>query len=185
MKKIQNIAFGLLFFGVVLMAAIVPKAHADEAHLAVSYSTEHLNGIRAGYRWTDGPKFLPQSWFDLIGSPRVHWEAAVNTWVNSRQSDDRLNAVTFSPVLQWSLTGGSQPLLLEAGIGVALLDDQQISDRELSISFQFEDRIALAWQYDPMSKARLSFGYSHYSQADIKRPNDGLDLWVLTWHVPI
>src|SRR5690606_20751933 len=115
MKKIQNSAFGLLLFGVVLMAAMVPRAQADEGQLAVSYSTEHLDGLRAGYRWTDGPKILPQRWFDLIGSPRVHWEAAVNTWVNSRNSHDRINAITFSPVLQWSLTGGSQPLLLEAG----------------------------------------------------------------------
>lgn len=185
MKRLQNITAFVVFFSIVLLAAVVPKAQADEAHLAVSYSTEHINGLRAGYRWTDGPKLLPESWFALVGSPRVHWEAAVNTWVNSRNSDDRINAITLSPVLQWTLVDGAHPLLLEAGIGVSLLDDQQISDRDLSISFQFEDRIALAWQYDPTSKARLSFGYSHYSQADIKRPNDGLDLWVLTWHIPI
>ncbi|SDB19336.1 Lipid A 3-O-deacylase (PagL) [Pseudidiomarina indica] len=185
MKNIKNKTFGVLLGGLLLPALLSSPVQADELHVAASYSTDHLNGLRVGYRWTDGPKILPESWFALVGSPRVHWELGLNTWVNSRHSDDRLNALTFSPVLQWTLTQSNRPLFLEAGIGVSLLDDQQISDRDLSISFQFEDRIGLSWQYDPISEARLSFSYAHYSQADLARPNDGLDFWVLTWHVPI
>ncbi|CUA86471.1 acyloxyacyl hydrolase [Pseudidiomarina woesei] len=181
LKKLSNFLYGLTFFAAVVGAIYVPTAKANELHVAASYSTEHLNGLRAGYRWTDGPTIVPQSWLAAIGSPRVHWEAAVNSWVNSRRSSERINALTFSPVLQWAL---APQLFLEAGIGVSLFDETRISDRELSIAFQFEDRIGLSWQFDTHAGTRLSFGYAHYSQADIQRPNDGLDLWVLSWHQP-
>ncbi|RUO49303.1 acyloxyacyl hydrolase [Pseudidiomarina donghaiensis] len=167
--------------GMVLAASFVPTAKADEVHVAASYSAEHLNGLRAGFRWTDGPSIVPKSWLTAIGNPRVHWEAAVNTLVNSRNSSERINALSFSPVLQWAL---APRLFLEAGIGVSLFDETRISDRELAISFQFEDRIGISWELDTISGSRLSFGYAHYSQADIQRPNDGLDLWVLSWHQP-
>lgn len=185
MTTLSNKLLGVTLGTLLLPALLSPTAHADEFHLTASYSTDHLTGIRLGYRWTDGPKILPEAWFAWVGSPRVHWELGLNTWVNSRNSDDRINAVTFSPVLQWALTHGERPLFLEAGIGVSVLDEQRISDRNLSISFQFEDRIGISWQYDPFSDARISFGYAHYSQADLDRPNDGLDFWSLTWHKPL
>ena len=185
MNKLRKTLYSLLLLAVFASTMILPKSYADELHVAVSYSASDIDGLRLGYRWTDAWQPLPASWLAAIGSPRVHYEAAINSWENTQESSERINALTFSPVLQWRLTDWKQPLYLEAGIGVSLFDEQQLAGRELSISFQFEDRIGLSWEYDQESKARVSLGYSHYSQADLAKPNDGLDLWVLSWHVPL
>ncbi|MGM0428905.1 MAG: acyloxyacyl hydrolase [Pseudomonadota bacterium] len=34
------------------------------------------------------------------------------------------------------------------------------------------------------SEALVAIGYTHYSNADTKRPNDGLDFFWLSWGLP-
>ncbi|MBR38006.1 MAG: acyloxyacyl hydrolase, partial [Idiomarina sp.] len=53
------------------------------------------------------------------------------------------------------------------------------------LGYQFEDRVGLSWQYSADSKARITVQYSHYSNADIERPNDGLDFYSIYWVLPI
>jgi len=155
----------------------------NEWHVTASYSTDQLRGVRAGYRITDVQLSLLDR-LTWLGSPKLHVEAAVNYWENSNNHADNIAALTVSPVLSWQLSEGSRPLFLEAGIGASLIDDKQIGDRGLSTTFQFEDRIALSWQYSVKSLARLTFGYTHYSNADLDKPNDGLDFFSLTWNLP-
>lgn len=158
---------------------------AAEFHVAGSYSADQLWGMRVGVRSASiEQQLFPNNLLDLIGSPKIYLEGAFNQWRNSDHSDDQLNAITFNPIFQWHLAGEQRPLYLEAGIGFALLDDSTISNRDLSIHFQFEDRIGLSWQYGTSSKARVSLVYTHYSQADLARPNDGLDFFSLNWHYP-
>ncbi|RUO72958.1 acyloxyacyl hydrolase [Idiomarina ramblicola] len=153
---------------------------ADEIHFTGAYSTDQLRGIRAGYRVTDLPVELP-TW---IGSPKLHVEAALNHWQDSDNTADNITALTISPILSWQITGTQRPLFVEAGIGGSYFDKTKISNRRLSTQFQFEDRVSLSWQYSHNSKARIALGYTHYSNADIKRPNDGLDFFWLSWALP-
>ncbi|WP_241970451.1 acyloxyacyl hydrolase [Pseudidiomarina sediminum] len=160
-------------------------ASAAEFHVAGAYSADQLWGMRVGLRSNAlEQQLLPNNVLDLIGSPSIYLEGALNQWRDSDNHDDKLNALTLLPIFQWHLAGEQRPLYLEAGIGVALLDDSTISNRDLSIHFQFEDRIGLSWQYGTNSKARVSVVYTHYSQADLDRPNDGLDFFSLNWHYP-
>ncbi|HAS16156.1 MAG TPA: acyloxyacyl hydrolase [Idiomarina abyssalis] len=153
---------------------------ADEVHFTGAYSTDQLRGVRAGYRVTNLPVELP-TW---IGSPKLHVEAALNHWQDSNNTEDNITAFTISPILSWHIAGAQRPLFLEAGIGGSYFDKTQISNRRLSTQFQFEDRISLSWQYNRSSSARIALGYTHYSNADIKRPNDGLDFFWLSWALP-
>lgn len=165
------------------MVLIGAPVQANEIHLAADYSADQLRGARIGYRWTnlDWPVTLP-AW---LGSPRLHAEAALNTWQNSNNTSDNLTALTMSPVISWSLTDGNRPLQLEAGIGVSYFEKTTLGDRRLSTQFQFEDRIGLTWQYSTTSTARLGLHYFHYSNADLDQPNDGLDFFRISWHYPI
>ncbi|WP_417687747.1 acyloxyacyl hydrolase [Pseudidiomarina sp.] len=158
---------------------------AQEFHVGAVYSADQLWGGRIGLRSDNyAQALLPDSWLAAIGSPTLSFEGAVNHWQDSNNSNDKLTALTLSPVFQWHIAGNQRPLFFEAGIGLSALDGSSIGDRKLSIHFQFEDRVALSWQYSNASKARLSFAYTHYSQADIDRPNDGLDFFSLNWHIP-
>ncbi|MDV6315150.1 acyloxyacyl hydrolase [Idiomarina sp. HP20-50] len=157
------------------------SSFADEVHLTGAYSTDQLRGIRAGYRVTDLPIELPE-W---IGSPTVHVEAALNHWQDSNNTADNITAFSISPILSWKIAGTQRPLYFEAGIGGSYFDKTRIGNRRLSTQFQFEDRMSLSWQYDKSTPAHISLGYTHYSNADIKLPNDGLDFFWLSWAVPI
>ncbi|PTC00284.1 acyloxyacyl hydrolase [Thalassospira xiamenensis] len=172
---------------VTTLSVISGPTHANETpnewHVSGSYSTDQLRGVRAGYRITDVDLSLLDH-LTWLGSPKLHVEAAVNYWENSNDHADNIAALTVSPVLSWQLSEGRRPLFLEAGIGASLIDDKQIGDRGLSTTFQFEDRIALSWQYSVTSLARLTLGYTHYSNADLDSPNDGLDFFSLTWSAP-
>ncbi|MGM7447249.1 acyloxyacyl hydrolase [Idiomarina sp. ST20R2A10] len=156
------------------------SSFADEIHVAGAYSTDQLRGVRAGYRVTDLPIELP-SW---IGSPDVHLEAALNHWQDSNNTADNITAFTISPILSWHVAGAERPLYIEAGIGGSYFDKTRIGNRRLSTQFQFEDRVSLSWQYSQSSDARIALGYTHYSNADIKRPNDGLDFLWMSWVLP-
>ncbi|QJR81168.1 acyloxyacyl hydrolase [Alteromonas pelagimontana] len=174
------LAFGLVgalsVFGLVTPTSV----YADEWHITSSYSTDQLRGARVGYRWTDISVSILQDW-KWLGSPKLHLEGALNNWQNSNDHSDNIFAFTISPVLAWQLSDGPRPLYLEAGIGGSYLDATRLSNRRLSTRFQFEDRIGVSWQYLAHSDARIMLSYVHYSNADINRPNDGLDFFGLTW----
>lgn len=154
---------------------------ADEIHFSGAYSADQLRGVRAGYRVTDLPIQLP-NW---LGSPDLHLEAALNHWQDSNNTADNITAFTVSPIVSWQIAGTQRPLYLEAGIGGSYFDTTRLGDRRLSTQFQFEDRVSLSWQYNKTADARISLGYTHYSNADIKRPNDGLDFFWMSWVLPL
>ncbi|RUO45855.1 acyloxyacyl hydrolase [Pseudidiomarina aquimaris] len=178
--------FSRLIIATALVAAGASQhVDAQEFHVGAVYSADQLWGGRIGLRSDDyAQTLLPDSWLSAIGNPTIAFEGALNQWQDSNDSSDKLTALTLSPVFQWQIAGEQRPLYVEAGIGVSVLDGTTIGDRNLSIHFQFEDRLALSWQYSSASKARISLAYTHYSQADLDRPNDGLDFFSINWHIP-
>lgn len=62
----------------------------------------------------------------------------------------------------------------EVGIGAALFDRKQVSDRNIATAFQFSEHFGLGLQWrDRMS---LGWRYTHYSNAGLGKPNDGIDM---------
>lgn len=153
---------------------------ADEVSFTASYSTDQFRGARVAYRFTDIPLEMP----GFLGSPKLYIDTGLNHWQDSNDTSDNITAFTISPVASWHIAGSERPLYLEAGIGGSYFDKTSLGNRKLSTKFQFEDRISLSWQFSKNSDARIDFGYTHYSNADIKRPNDGLDFYWLSWVHP-
>jgi len=104
-----------------------------------------------------------------------YFEASVNYW-DAR--DTEIYALAFSPVfvLYWGEEEGSFRPYLEVGIGAALLSDTTLAGRDLSTTFQFENRFGAGIRLD-----RLDFHirYMHYSNGSVKQPNHGVDAFVL------
>jgi lipid A 3-O-deacylase len=69
---------------------------------------------------------------------------------------------------------------LEAGIGISIFNKTKIDSRDLTTNFLFENRIGTGIK---MGNWDLSFRYMHYSNASIKKPNDGIDIFIgsLSW----
>lgn len=177
MKTIAKSVIGIALLGTIG----TNMAAANEIHFGGIYSTDQLRGVRFGYR-TDSIK-LP--FLESFGNPDIALEPAINHWQNSNNHADNITALSISPIARWRLTDNKRPLYLEAGIGVAYMDDNQIGDRRLSTHAHFEDRIGMSWQYDTESDARISVQYTHYSNADIDTPNDGLDFYSIYWVYPL
>lgn len=114
------------------------------------------------------------------GYVRGYFELSYNRWEHGR---DNINAVAFSPVFQYVFDAGNATWYpyIEAGIGVACLDDYEINDRNMSSNFQFEDRIGAGIRIKNMD---ISVRYMHYSNAGLEEPNDGLDMLIgtLAWY---
>ncbi len=94
-----------------------------------------------------------------------------------------MNAVALSPVFQYTFHTGSAVWYpyIEAGVGVAYLDDYTINNRNLSSNLLFEDRIGVGVR---IKNIDISFRYMHYSNAGLKEPNDGIDILIgtLAWY---
>lgn len=175
------------FFSAIMFLSLVTtvNADADEWHIGAAYSPSHERGVRLGYRLTDLGWQLPSGLQQWFGDPEIGLEGALNVWQNSDRHSDNITALTLSPMFRWQLTESATPIYLEAGIGGSYLDQTSIGDRDLSTHFQFEDRVGVSWQFDPDSKQLLSLYFSHYSNADIEAPNDGVNFFSLYWVMPL
>ncbi|MDX1460958.1 MAG: acyloxyacyl hydrolase [Xanthomonadales bacterium] len=130
-----------------------------------------LDIYRVGHRW-GFKKTLWQGDSSRIGG---YYEASLNRWNGPL---DDITAVAFSPVFVWSFgesAGRAQPYI-EAGIGVAFLDDKSVGGRQLGSSWQFEDRIGFGLKFERWD---IHYRYMHYSNADLEKPNQGIDAHVI------
>lgn len=70
-------------------------------------------------------------------------------------------------------TGGVRPYA-EAGLGVSLFSNDALGEKQFSTHFQFSEHVGLGVEFSERWFA--GWQYSHYSNADIDKPNDGIDL---------
>ena len=65
-------------------------------------------------------------------------------------------------------------LYIEGSVGLNLLTRTRIDDRELSTAFQFGEFIGAGIAFGARREFDIGVRYQHVSNADIKKPNDGL-----------
>lgn len=121
-------------------------------------------------RWMENPTGYVTGYFEL----------SYNRW---KADEETINGVAFSPVFQYAFNTGIPEFhpYVEGGIGVAYIDDYSIKGRNLSSNLHFEDRIGTGIRFHHID---LNFRYMHYSNASLKSPNDGIDMFMgtLSWY---
>lgn len=117
---------------------------------------------------------------NATGYVNGYFELSYNHW---KEGSDKVHGVALSPVFQYAFNPSENDWYpyIEGGIGVTYIDEYFIGTRNLSSNFQFEDRIGLGFRFDRLD---LNFRYMHYSNASLKQPNHGIDIWIgsLAWY---
>ena len=163
-----------------ILACLLPIkltiAAPDGISLGVGKGNGSIKVLKGGMR-----KNFNHHWFDSrTGRLTGYWEFSLGYWT---ETPDNIFALGLSPVFVYefrSMASGHQ-FYINGGIGVALISDTQIGTRDMSSTFQFEDQLGLGLRFGNNRQYDLNFGFLHYSNARLKAPNDGIDIWLLTY----
>jgi lipid A 3-O-deacylase len=111
-----------------------------------------------------------------MGYVSGYFELSYNHW---EYNDQDINGVALSPVFVYSFGNESNFIrpYIEGGIGAAYIHEYHIADRNLSSNLQFEDRIGAGVKIGFFD---VNFRYMHYSNASLKQPNHGIDIFMFT-----
>lgn len=103
-------------------------------------------------------------------------EFGASYWKSRRRDRNSMWQLSAIPILRW---WPQEKFYLEAGVGPTLLSRSQFAGRDLSTRFQFGSYFGAGVLIQ--NAHRVGLRYSHYSNANIKRPNPGLDVFQLTY----
>lgn len=162
MKRIFFLLFYL--FSIPVLAEEKPVSFSLDA----GRSRDDINVYRVGVQ-SDFTDWLKNKDVALSG----YLESSLNYW---KSSADEIVGIAFSPVFYVPLCENCQTVpYLEAGVGLALISKKIIKQRNMSSTFQFEDRLGFgikAGNFD------FHLRYMHYSNAGLVNPNDGIDIFI-------
>ena len=164
----------------IFLAIFTGTAMAEDSGLGLTLGYGQSNDSIDIYRIGLAKKWNVRWLKNSTGYVDGYFELSYNRWDGG---DNKINAVALSPVFIYAFNPGGKAWYpyVEGGIGVAYLDEYFIKDRNLSSNLQFEDRIGVGYRFDSFD---LNFRYMHYSNASLKQPNDGIDIWIgtLAWY---
>ncbi len=156
-------AVSLLLAGVLSVGAV----QAADFSIEAGSSSESTATLRAGAQWA----FDSQWYASETGHLSGYWDLGYTYWDGDDASSN--HSVSFSPVLVYEFAGESVKPYLEFGIGAAVFSSTELEDQRLGSAFQFEDRLGVGLRFGDQHD--LGLRVYHYSNADIKDPNDGVE----------
>ncbi len=130
-------------------------------------------GYNSDYNQTSLIYETPNIWshaFTENGRIDLNVELGASYWHASKDPDS-MGQLSAIPIFRWWATDN---FYLEAGTGLTVLSRTNFAGKELSTKFQFGSHLGLGVLIS--NSHRLGVRYSHYSNANIKKPNPGLDL---------
>ena len=85
--------------------------------------------------------------------------------------------VSLNPIFAYYFNTQSEYMpYIYGGIGAAYISRTSVNEKSFSTAFQFEDQIGVGIKTKAFD---INLGYIHYSNADIKEPNAGMDIGLL------
>ncbi len=167
MKKTIFVATALIFSTGALFSGSLNN-YVDGVTFSIGQSKDKIDIYRLGLR-----KDFDSKWAESkVGYFSGYYELSANYW---KWKDESNFGVALSPVFAYYLNFGDFKPYLEAGIGVSFWQKTHIKRRNMSTHFHFEDRVGVGARYKNFD---FSFRYMHYSNAGIKNPNPGIDIFI-------
>lgn len=111
-----------------------------------------------------------------------YWDAGYTYWEGGNRSSGA-HSLSFAPVFTYTFSNARWQPFIEGGIGVAAFSKTRVSSRKLGVAFSFEERLGLGVTLP--NRGRLGIRALHYSNARIKKPNDGIESYMLFYRHPL
>jgi len=168
------------------LATAAVLAAAAPAHAIDSFSVEAGTG-NATHMWRIGAQLdWQRRWLQgahwHVGA---YWDFQVGEWRGRSAAGDnqRLVDVAATPVFRLQRNGLSGPFL-EGAVGAHLLSQTRINaSRRFGSAFQFGSHIGLGYRFGERGGLEVSLRYQHLSNADIEKPNHGINFRQLRFQV--
>jgi hypothetical protein len=172
MRILTGAKVGLLAAAAVLGVGISGAADAVDG-VSIAYGHASVaNAARIGVEWNWNKHWFEGRNWHLGG----YWELSAGYW-QGRGADTNydISDVGFTPVFRIERNSG-RGVYLEAGVGAHLLSRTRInSERAFSTAFQFGDHIGVGYRFGPHGRYDIGYRFQHLSNADIKKPNPGIN----------
>ena len=165
-----------LLAAVALAGAFSPAVQALDLTLSAGQSQDSTAVLRIGLQ----SDFSRSWWQTSTGRLTGYWDLAYSWWEGDLNSDN--HSLSLAPVLVYEFAGERLRPFIEAGIGVAVFADTRVEDRQLGSMFQFEDRLGVGLRFG--QGHALGLRAIHYSNASIKAPNGGAEVYSLYYRLP-
>jgi len=156
--------------------AQTPPAHAwvpGGAFIQLGESRDGTRMATLGLQWQSGWRHgwwggqLGYSTEALLG----HWRAP-----GPRGGHETYTHLALVPMLRNRADGGRSRWFLEGGIGVSLTDNvYRGAHKQFSTTFNFVDVIGVGYSFGAAREHELGLRVVHISNADVKKPNPGMD----------
>jgi len=172
----RNMKTRPFFVLLLILFASVESSALDGISLGIGKSRDSINIYHLGFQRQFGGTLLESRMGHLSG----YHEGSLNCWKHERES---IRQIAYSPVFTYELVdfGSGVFPYLEAGIGISYLSGKTINGRDLSTRFQFEDRVGIGVTIGEENRHNLNLRYVHYSNAGIKQPNEGIDIFMISY----
>jgi len=165
------IASALMFTTICSVNAADLNKMVDGTTLSIGESRDGIKVYRLGLRKDFDSKWAQTS----VGYFSGYYELSINYFKGKTNHNKTNVGVALSPVFGYYFDFGKFKPYVEAGIGLSVFNHTWIDNRNLSTHFLFEDRIGIGAR---VGNFDFSFRFMHYSNASIKAPNDGIDIWI-------
>lgn len=147
---------------------------AADVTAAIGQSGDSTMVYRLGAQWD-----WNSSWFQSdVGRLTGYWDLGYTYWDGDKTASN--HSLSFAPVFVYEFAGQNVRPYIEAGIGVAAFSSTELEENDLGSSFQFEDRIGVGLRF---SGQEIGLRALHYSNAGLKKPNDGVEAYTLHYRM--
>ncbi|OWW18921.1 acyloxyacyl hydrolase [Noviherbaspirillum denitrificans] len=172
----------VLALGCLLATLPLSGIAADSA--SVEFGTgDKTKMVRLGAQWKWDNMWWRSNGTHIGG----YWDLTLAQWRGDRFQNipgntQHITAAGITPVFRWQ-NDSKKGVYVEGGIGAYLLSDLYDNNgKQLSTRFQFGDHLGLGYVF--ANSADISLKIQHFSNASIKKPNDGVNFAIVRLSYP-
>jgi lipid A 3-O-deacylase len=178
-KRANGILLLLIIILCFLKVDIYAGANGD-LRVGMGKSVKGIKTYRLAYNRIITPDLLETS----FGNLSTYFSAGTTFFDLENKN---IAGLTFSPLFDFQIKNYHHSVTpyLEFGIGIGLFSHNKIFEGKISTAFQFEDRFGFGIKFDKDGKKYLTLNFIHYSNGGIKKPNEGISTFLLTFGISL
>lgn len=129
--------------------------------------TQYAASLRFGELWAREGSSWTMRLQPVVEGGRFRYDG-------SRPGNDSLSYGSVGLGFRVAGAGKSLSPYFEAGLGGALFSKTSLGERSFSTAFQFTEWVGVGLDFG--ERFSIGWRYAHFSNAGIKKPNDGIDI---------